>query len=64
VASGEDNYNVKGLPEKYASQAEVEAVATAELERTRRSQPTLNHTLPVMDDPITKSRHLNCRDSG
>jgi phage protein D len=53
VVGGEDNHNVKVLPENYASQAEAEAAATAEFERTRRSQATLNYTL-AMGEPALR----------
>lgn len=47
VVGGEDNHNVKVLPEKYASQAEAEDAATAEFERTKRSQATLSYSLAM-----------------
>lgn len=47
VVGGEDNHNVKVLPEKYASEAEAEAAAQAEFDRTQRSQATMNYTLAI-----------------
>lgn len=42
VVGGEDNHNVKVLPENYPSQAEAEKAATAEFQRTQRSQCTFD----------------------
>jgi phage protein D len=47
VVGGEDNHSVKVLPENYASQAEAERAATAEFERTKRSQATFNYTMAI-----------------
>ena len=47
IVGGEDNHNVKVLPEKYASEAEAEAAAQAEFDRTQRSQATMDYTLAM-----------------
>lgn len=47
VVGGEDNHNVKVLPENYASQGEAERAAASEFQRTQRSQATLNYTLAM-----------------
>ncbi|GAB5098720.1 phage late control D family protein [Caballeronia sp. HLA56] len=45
VIGGENNRDVKVLPEDYASEAEARAAATAELARVQRSQATMDYTL-------------------
>lgn len=45
IVGGEDNHNVKVLPEDYATEAEARAAAEAEFARTQRSQATLAYTL-------------------
>jgi phage protein D len=47
VVGGENNHNVKVLPETYATEAEARAAATAELNRTKRSQATMDYTLAL-----------------
>lgn len=45
IVGGENNHNVKVLPEDYASQADAQAAAQAEFQRIQRSQATLAYTL-------------------
>lgn len=45
VVGGENNHNVKVLPEDYANEAEARAAAQAEFTRTQRSQATLDFSL-------------------
>jgi phage baseplate assembly protein W len=45
IVGGENNHNVKVLPEDYATEAEARAAAEAEFARTQRSQATLDYTL-------------------
>lgn len=45
VVGGENNHNVKVLPEDYATKEEAQAAAEAEYRRTQRSQATLDYTL-------------------
>ncbi|WLE59290.1 phage late control D family protein [Burkholderia plantarii] len=45
IVGGDNNRNVKVLPEDYATEAEARAAATAEFNRTQRSQATLGYTL-------------------
>ncbi|MFP6562391.1 phage late control D family protein [Paraburkholderia sp. B3] len=45
VVGGNNNHNVKVLPEDYPNEAEARAAAEAELARTQRSQATLDYTL-------------------
>ncbi|WP_211708448.1 phage late control D family protein [Paraburkholderia aspalathi] len=47
VVGGENNHNMKVLPETYATQADALAAATAEFNRTKRSQATMNYTLAL-----------------
>lgn len=47
VVGGENNRSAKVLPETYASEAEARAAATAELNRTKRSQATMSYTLAL-----------------
>jgi phage protein D len=47
VIGGENNKNVKVLPEDYASEADARAAAQAEYARTQRSQATLDYTLAL-----------------
>jgi uncharacterized protein len=47
VIGGEDNKNVKVLPEDYATESEALAAAQAEFARTQRSQATLSYTLSL-----------------
>jgi len=47
VVGGENNHSIKVLPETYANEAEARAAATAELNRTKRSQATLDYTLAL-----------------
>lgn len=47
VVGGEDNSNMKVLPENYPSQAEAEAAATAEFNRVKRGQATMNLDLAL-----------------
>jgi len=47
VVGGENNHSLKVLPETYATEAEARAAATAELNRTKRSQATLDYTLAL-----------------
>jgi phage protein D len=46
VVGGENNHNMKVLPETYATEADAMAAATAEFNRTKRSQATMDYTLP------------------
>lgn len=45
IIGGDNNRNVKVLPEDYASEAEARAAAQAEYARTQRAQATLDYTL-------------------
>ncbi|RAS14923.1 late control gene D protein (GPD), partial [Paraburkholderia bryophila] len=45
VIGGENNKNMKVLPEDYATEAEARAAAQAEYDRTQRSQATFDYTL-------------------
>lgn len=45
IVGGDNNRNVKVLPEDYATEAEARAAAEAEFARTQRSQATLAYTL-------------------
>lgn len=47
VVGGENNHNMKVLPETYATRADALAAATAEFNRTKRSQATMNYTLAL-----------------
>ena len=47
IVGGENNQNMKVLPENYPSQAEAEAAATAELKRVKRGQATMNLELAI-----------------
>jgi phage protein D len=47
VVGGDNNKNVKVLPEDYATEAEARAAATAELARVKRSQATMSYTLAL-----------------
>jgi len=47
VVGGENNKNVKVLPEDYATEAEARAAAQAELARVKRSQATMSYTLAL-----------------
>ncbi|WP_156992189.1 phage late control D family protein [Paraburkholderia oxyphila] len=47
IVGGENNRNVKVLPEDYATEAEARAAAQAEFARTQRSQSTLDYTLAL-----------------
>jgi phage protein D len=47
VVGGEDNHNMKVLPETYANEAEARAAATAEFNRVKRSQATMSYTLAL-----------------
>jgi uncharacterized protein len=47
VVGGENNHNVKVLPEDYATEAEARSAAEAEYARTQRSQATLDYTLAL-----------------
>ncbi|CAE6856274.1 phage late control D family protein [Paraburkholderia domus] len=47
VVGGENNHSIKVLPETYATEAEARAAATAELNRTQRSQATMSYTLAL-----------------
>jgi phage protein D len=47
VVGGENNHSIKVLPETYATEAEARAAATAELNRTKRCQATLDYTLAL-----------------
>jgi uncharacterized protein len=45
IVGGENNHNVKVLPEDFATEAEARAAAEAEFARTQRRQATLDYTL-------------------
>jgi phage protein D len=45
IVGGENNHNIKVLPETYATEAEAKAAATSEFKRTKRGQATMNYTL-------------------
>jgi phage protein D len=45
IVGGDNNRNVKVLPEDYATEAEARAAAEAEFARTQRSQATMSYTL-------------------
>ncbi|AAZ72619.1 bacteriophage late control gene D protein [Burkholderia pseudomallei] len=45
IVGGENNKNVKVLPEDYATEAEARAAAQAEFKRMQRSQATMSYTL-------------------
>jgi hypothetical protein len=45
TVGGENNTNMKVLPEVYPTQAEAQAAAQAEFNRTQRSQATMSYTL-------------------
>ncbi|MCH7275051.1 MAG: phage late control D family protein [Paraburkholderia tropica] len=45
IVGGENNHNVKVLPEDYATKEEAMAAAQAEYNRTQRSQQTLSYSL-------------------
>jgi len=45
IVGGDNNRNVKVLPEDYATEAEARAAAEAELARVKRSQATLSYML-------------------
>jgi phage protein D len=47
VVGGENNHNMKVLPETYATEADAMAAATAEFNRTKRSQATMDYTLAL-----------------
>ncbi len=47
VVGGENNHSVKVLPETYATESDARAAATAELNRTKRSQATMSYTLAL-----------------
>lgn len=47
VVGGENNHSIKVLPETYPTEAEAGAAATAELNRTQRSQATMSYTLAL-----------------
>jgi uncharacterized protein len=47
VVGGENNHSLKVLPETYATEADARAAATAELNRTQRSQATMDYTLAL-----------------
>ncbi|KWC22744.1 late control protein [Burkholderia ubonensis] len=47
IVGGENNKNVKVLPEDYATEAEARAAAQAEYARTQRSQATMSYTLAL-----------------
>lgn len=47
VIGGENNTNSKVLPETYANEADARAAATAEYNRTKRSQATMTYTLAL-----------------
>jgi uncharacterized protein len=47
VVGGEDNKNIKVLPETYPTEAEARAAATAEFNRVQRGQATMNYTLAL-----------------
>ncbi|WP_408588800.1 phage late control D family protein [Paraburkholderia tropica] len=45
IVGGENNHNVKVLPEDYPDEAQARAAAQAEFNRTQRSQATFDYTL-------------------
>ena len=47
VVGGENNRNVKVLPEDYATEAEARAAAEGEFARTQRSQATFSYQLAL-----------------
>ncbi|MBR8055654.1 phage late control D family protein [Burkholderia vietnamiensis] len=47
VIGGENQHNSKVLPETYPTEAEARAAATAELNRTKRSQATMSYHLAL-----------------
>lgn len=47
VVGGENSSNMKVLPETYPTEAEARAAATAELNRTQRSQATMSYWLAL-----------------
>lgn len=47
VVGGEDNKNIKVLPETYPTEAEARAAATAEFNRVQRGQATMAYTLAL-----------------
>jgi len=47
IVGGENNHNMKVLPETYANKADALAAATAEFKRTQRSQSTMSYTLAL-----------------
>lgn len=61
IVGGDNNRNVKVLPEDYATEAEARAAAEAELARVKRSQATLSYTLALgraelfPEQPVTVS---------
>lgn len=47
VVGGDNNHSIKVLPETYPTEADASAAATAELNRTQRSQATMSYTLAL-----------------
>lgn len=47
VVGGDNNKNIKVLPETYPNEAEARAAATAEFNRMQRSQATMDYTLAL-----------------
>lgn len=47
IVGGDNNHNVKVLPEDYPTEAEARAAAEAEFARTQRSQATLDYMLAL-----------------
>jgi phage protein D len=47
TVGGENNHNLKVLPEVYPNEAEARSAATSELKRTQRSQATMDYTLAL-----------------
>jgi phage protein D len=47
VVGGGNNHSLKVLPETYATEADAQAAAMAELSRTQRSQATMDYTLAL-----------------
>lgn len=45
IVGGENNINIKVLPETYATEAEAIAAAQSEMTRTQRGQATMNYTI-------------------
>lgn len=45
IVGGENNRNIKVLPEVYATEAEARAAAKSEFNRTQRGQATMNYSL-------------------